>query len=562
MRRPNPIPIVLGVVVLIALWLVRPIWHGLAMFFWTKPIVWLPPLLLLAIGGVLFRRSRRSWTTLEDLRSGVRPPAWLVAFPVLAFVLFVFGAALNGPLVGKAIVSATNYEEINGLPPGGRVRIVPREVAEQNAASAFNSPTERLTNFRIVNTPHGLSWTALRTPEGIFRVFTKKSQGLVELDAEQTARSLRQIDAKMQIAPGLQITDNLRWKLLKKHFLINLEEPVGIETPKGVRILVPYLKYKGFLVRRPVLGGVFLVAPNGDIEDLSPEDAAKRPELAITGRIFPDTQARRIQDAYQYKKGIWNAWFVHEDQTRIEDTEANKQPYLVDFGGTLGTQWVTVAEPYGRAFAASAIFLTDTRTGKTRIWRVPKRTSLAGNRRAIQAVKAVSIPGIDFGSGGGSTPGGGSGNFKVVEPRPVFVKGRLVYLTSIIPNSANAVSKTVVVDAATSKLVAIFDNDRDPQAETKTLRYIETGVVPDEAATSTSGTATQTQAGSTGQTGGATGATGGTSTTSTTPSGDTTSVERRIDTILRRQRELLQQIERLRDSVRKAKPKKKSSKSP
>jgi hypothetical protein len=556
-RRPNPIPIVAGIVVLVVLWLVRPIWHGLAMFFWTAPIVWFPPLALLAVGTLLFRRSRRSWTTLEDLRSGVRPPAWLLAFPILAFVVFIFGAALNGPLVGRAIVNATNYEPINGLPAGGRVRIVPREVAEQNASSAFNSPTERLTNFRIVNTPHGLSWTALRTPEGIFRVFTKKSQGLVELDAQQTARSLRQIDAKMQIAPGLQITDSLRWKLLKKHFLINLEEPVGIETPKGVRILVPYLKYKGFLVRRPVLGGVFVVAPNGDIEDLSPEDAAKRPELAITGRIFPDTQARRIQDAYQYKKGIWNAWFVHEDQTRIEDTESNKQPYLVDFGGTLGTQWVTVAEPYGRAFAASAIFLTDTRTGKTRIWRVPARTSLAGNRRAIQAVKAVAIQGIDYGNGASNTPGGGSGNFKVVEPRPVFVKGQLVYLTSIIPNSANAVSKTVVVNAATSKLVAIFDNDRDPQAETKTLRYIETGVVPDEAAAS----GAQPQGGSTSQSGGTTGATGATSTTSTntTPAAGSTSVERRIDAILRRQRELLQEIERLRESVRTQKPKAKTS---
>ena len=541
MPRVKPVPIVLAVVAIIALWLVRPFWHGLALFFWTAPIVWLPPLLLLALGGVLFRRSRRSWTTLEDLRSGVRPPVWLVAFPALAFVLFVFAAALNGPLVGKAIVSATDYEEIEGLPPGGQVRIVPREVAEQNASSAFNSPTETLTNFRIVKTPDGLSWTALRTPQGAFRIFTKKSKGLVELDAEQTARSLRQVDAELQVAPGLQITDNLRWRLLKKRFLIKLEEPVGIETPGGPRVLVPYLEYRGFLVRRPVLGGVFVVKPNGDIEDLEPEEAARRPELAGTGRLFPDTQARRVQDAYQYKKGVWNAWFVHEDQTRITDTETNKQPYLVDFGGSLGTQWVTVAEPYGRAFAASAIFLTDARTGKTRIWRVPPRTSLAGNRRAIQAVKAVSIPGIDFGDSGGAP--GGSGNFKVVEPRPVFVRGRLVYLTSIIPNSANAVSKTVVVDAATSKLVAIFDNDRDPQAEDKTARYIQNGEVPASATPSGTDPSAQEedeQAGGTGDPGG----------TTTTPSGGSNDVERRIDRVLRQQRELLEEIERLRDTVR------------
>src|SRR5204863_4855071 len=190
---------------------------------------------------------------------------------------------------------------------------------------------------------------------------------------------------------GLQITDNRRWQLLKRRFLVSLEAPVGIDTSAGPRILVPYLEYKGFLIRRPVLGGVFVVAPDGKIEDLEPEEAARRPELARTGRVFPDTQARRVQEAYQFKRGLWNAWFVHEDQTRIEDTELNRQPYLVDFGAAgLGPQWVTVAEPYGRAFAASAIFLTDATTGRTRIWRVPERTSLSGNRRALQAVRAVS----------------------------------------------------------------------------------------------------------------------------------------------------------------------------
>ncbi|MEA2195208.1 MAG: hypothetical protein QOG42_1642 [Solirubrobacteraceae bacterium] len=544
-------PIIAGVVALAALWLVRPIWHGLAMFFWTEPIVWLPPILLLIAGGVLLRRSQRSWSTLEDLSKGVRPPAYLFAFPVLAFFAFIICAGLSGPLVARSIVTHTTYEAIPGLPAGGTVRLVPREVAEQNASSAFNSPTETLTNFRIVNTPKGLVWTALRTPQGAFRIFSKKSQGIVELDAEQTARSLRQIDAQLKIAPGLQITDNLRWRLLKRRFLISLEEPVGIETPKGPRIMVPYLQYKGILIRRPVLGGVFVVAPDGTIEDLEPDEAARRPELAITGRVFPDTQARRVQDAFQYKGGLWNAWFVHENQTRIEDTETNRQPYLVDFGAAgLGPQWVTVAEPYGRAFAASAIFLTDATTGRTRIWRVPQRTSLSGNRRALQAVRAVSIPGVDFGDGVG---GVGSGNFRVVEPRPVFVKGHVVYLTSIIPTTANAVSKTVVVDAETNKLVAIFDNDRDPQAEAKTMNYIKTGEVPDEAAAPGAiGSTTSAGAGA-GATGSGTtttpGAAGGA--TTTTPSGGGGSVEKRLDGVIRRQRELLQEIEGLRDEVRK-----------
>ncbi|MEA2285150.1 MAG: hypothetical protein QOJ21_1193 [Solirubrobacteraceae bacterium] len=536
MHRLRPVPIALGVVALLGLWVVRPIWHGLAMFAWTAPLVWLPLVVVLAVGLFLLRRSRRGWNTLEDLREGVRPPTWLIAFPILAFFLLIFGGSLQGPLVGRAIVNATTYEPIDGLPAGGQVRLVPREVAEQNAASAFNSPTERLTDFHIVNTDKGLEWTALRTPQGAFRTFNRKSQGLVVLDAEQTARSLRQVDAELQVAPGLQITDNLRWRLLKRRFLVHLEEPVGIETPKGPRIIVPYIEYKGLLVRRPVLGGVFVVAPDGKIEDLEPAEAARRPELARTGRLFSDTQARRIHDAYRYRGGLWNAWFVHENQTQITDTELNRQPYLIDFRGGLGPQWVTVAEPHGRAFAASAIFLTDAVTGRTRIWRVPRRTSLSGNRRALQAVRAVSIPGVDFGDG---TPG--SGNFRVVEPRPVFVRDRVVYLTSIIPNSANAVSKTVVVDAETNKLVAIFDNDRDPQAEAKTLRYIATGEVPSDAAAPGAAQSTDPNAP----------ATSGAAPPSATPapSGDARDVRRRLDDVIRRQRELLREVEALRKAL-------------
>ena len=222
---------------------------------------------------------------------------------------------------------------------------------------------------------------------------------------------------------------------------------------------------------------------------------------------------------------------MHENQTRISDTEANPQPYLIDFGAELGPQWVTVAEPYGRAFAASAVFLTDATTGRTRIWRVPRTTSLSGNRRALQAVRAVSIPGVDFGDG---TPG--SGNFRVVEPRPVFVRDRVVYLTSIIPNSANAVSKTVVVDAETNKLVAIFDNDRDPQAERR------------RAATSPRARCqTRRRRPSRWR--------------KRSPSADApdapaagSDVEQRLNDVLRRQRELLREIEALRDQVREEAP--------
>jgi hypothetical protein len=520
-RRRLPLVVAGGLLGLAALWYLRPLWAGLALGLYRAPIVWLPPLLVLAAGAVVFRRSTR-WRTIEDLQHGRRPPPWLAVFPIGAMLLLFVVGGLHTTLVARSLAVNTTFEPIDQLPAGGQVRLVPRDVAEQNASSAFNSPTETLTDFRIVNTEDGLQWTALRTPQGAFRIFTRKSQGLVTLDAEQTARQLTQVDAEFEIAPNLRVTDNLRWRLLKRRLLADLQDPVAIPTPDGPRIIVPWLKHTGFPVRRPGLGGVFVVAPDGTIEDLAPEEAARRPELARTGRVFPDTLARSFHDAYALRGGIWNAWFVHEDQTQVTDTEVNRQPYLIDFRGDLGPQWVTVAEPYGRAFAASAIFLTDATTGRTRVWRVPRGRSLSGNRRAIQAVRAVSIPGVDF------------NNFGVVEPRPVFVNGRLVYLASIIPATANAVSKTVVVDAESNQLVQVFDNDRDPQAAAKTLRYLETGELPDGA---TPPAPTQADA-------------GGTDDDEPAAPASEEDVERRIDELLERQRELVEQTEALRELLR------------
>src|SRR5687767_5806930 len=209
LRRYWPGLVVL-LLVLAFLWWVRPIFHGFVMFFYTSPIVWLPPLVILAIGFGI-RHSRRSKLSKRDLelmtgREGDEPNgsfrsqlpsvgAGAGVIAGLAFVAFVLGAAFKAPLTNRAIYNNTEYASIGGLPEGGVVRLMPQEVAVQIASSGFNSPTEKLTDFRSVVTPEGLVWTAFRTPDGAFRIFSKKSQGLVTLNAESTERRVKQSDA-------------------------------------------------------------------------------------------------------------------------------------------------------------------------------------------------------------------------------------------------------------------------------------------------------------------------------------------------------------------------------
>jgi len=532
LRSRALLPSAIGAVVLAAVvWFLRPFFHGIAMFFWTAPLVWFPPVVVVLLGVALAARGRRR-ITVENIVAPRRGSPALLAAGVVAVVLFLVLGVVNGPLSARALYTDTKFAEVDRLPSDATVRLVPKEVAVQIASSGFNSPTEFLTNFSIVRTPEGLRWTALRTPDGLIRTFTKASQGLVTLDAGQTARNVEQVDATLRVAPGLRLTDNLRWRLLKRHYFIELGEQVGILGPDGrPRIVVPYVEYEGWLVRRPKLGGVFVVAPDGSIEDLEPAEARRRPEIVASGRLFPERLARRIQDAYAYKRGIWNKLFVHEEQTQITDTEVNAQPYLIDFGGR-GARWVTVAEPYGRAFAANAVFMTDTLTGRTEVYRVPRGQSLSGNRRALDTVRSISIPGVTFADQG---EGRGGGRFRAIEPRPIFVRGQLLYLVSVVPQSGNSVTKTVIVDAEQNKQVAIFDNDTDPQAERKTVAYLRTGAIPGQAPAATPAPtdaepdATPTPAPSGGAAGG--------------------SAADRLDELIERQRQILRDTEALRDQL-------------
>lgn len=532
-RRPwNPgrrLPVVAAIslaVALLILWVFfKPLLHGPVMSIWRAPFPWVAALAVIAIGLLV---SRRIGPTVADVRAGRNPR--LRGYAITAGVaFFTFGAlqSVNNLLVLRSLASNTTYERIDGLPSTGVVRLVPREVAGNIMNAGFNSPTERLTDLKVINTADGLKWSAIRTPQGAIRKLTKRSGGLVLQDAQNPGRSLDELDAEFKYGPGLAIFDSLSWQLKERRLLCDLTAPVGILDKDGKPlILVPYITYTGFPIRRPKLGGAFLVQPDGTIEDLTPEQAAKRPEIAASGRLYPDTLSRRIHDAYALKGGIWNYLVTHTDQTQIVDTESNPQPYLLQ-GQNNTASWVSVAEPYGRSRATTAIFLTDSTTGNTRLWKVPPKDGLTGNSRAVDIAEAQPIPGIDFGTGGVTAPD--SGSFRAMEPRPVFVKGRLYYLVSVVPNTATTVTKTIVVDAQTNQAVEVFDANTTAGLRA-TLAFLtdgptgETGSVSDDDPQSTTPAADEPA--------------------STTPL-SRAELQRRIDALVETQQQSLKELQQL-----------------
>jgi hypothetical protein len=149
-------------------------------------------------------------------------------------------------------------------------------------------------------------------------------------------------------------------------------------------------------------------------------------------------------------------------------------------------------------------------------------------------VRSLSIPGIEFADTTTNAPND-RGGFRVIEPRPIVVDGRLVFMTSIVPDNANNVSKTVFIDAATNRTAAIFNNDSDDNVDKKIAAFISGG--------SPSGTVEDK--GSTGSTGEATPATGKAEPESKSDG----SARQQVDELLERQRELIEELEQLRDQL-------------
>ncbi|MDQ3608393.1 MAG: hypothetical protein M3459_05765 [Actinomycetota bacterium] len=301
----------------------------------------------------------------------------------------------------------------------------------------------------------------MRDPNGLFRVFTRRTSGVISSDARSSEPNVVQSgpthDAAFALGPGMRVTDNLSWAIHKACFTCDVAEVIALPTAQGPVLVAPVTTYEGGpLVKRPVYAGVFVATPDGELRRLDPEQAAADRLVASAGRLYPEKLARRVTDSYKYKLGIINRLFTHREHFEVGDSDAaNSQPYLQDIDG-LGPQWVTALKPRGRSFTTAAVTFTDAITGRNRVWETGRGRALIGNQRALEIVRGE--PGLEV-TFADETAVDAGGKFRAIEPRPVFVQGRLQFLVSVVPNAANRVALSVIVDAQSQQVTASFDAD-------------------------------------------------------------------------------------------------------
>jgi hypothetical protein len=361
--------------------------------------------------------------------------------------------ALLPSLQGRALYEANVYTG-GDLPSTTQERVLPKAAAEAVGTGASLHDT----HLAVEPSSRELVWTGEREGDPLSS----------RASASVSAQPLDRVDGAMErVAGGFTppvsrvLAGSLQWRAYDRHWFTRVEDAAIVPLGGGRAVAIaPYIRYRGFPVRHPYWAGVYVYHQDGRMEDLSPRQAMARPELVRSGRLFPEELARDIAEAYGYRNG---AAAVVDDgaRTEVSDPPGNPQPYLTNLGDGQ-VRWVTVAHPADDGSRVSAVFLTDSGTGATEVWRAPRGTRLLSNTGAADLVRRLPLQWWDS-SDAGDPNGSDYWVHKVVEPTPVFSNGRLQYVVSILANpkylpDEQPVSETVVVDAARARIVEQEDH--------------------------------------------------------------------------------------------------------
>jgi hypothetical protein len=442
--------LVIGVVVVLVLtWLVSPVFHGLVMALYVN---W--PFLLVVVVGVVL--GAYLW------RIGDKDPAKIVV--VVATIAALAYLVTASPLRDLKYLASIEAEEIEEMPDTTGIRFLPYDVAARFGQNTQDDSTLVLGEFEpLDNGEGGIDWVAPRVPNGPYNSIAENQDGVMVIQPDGSAEVVNQ---EFRRGEGMALYRNVEWKLKRKKFFAHHTNQYYVLDGEKLLGIVPYISYSfSFPVMVPRWGGVLVVHPDGEIENLSPEEAIRDGRFEGE-RLYPEQLARKVGDVWKYRKGYWNTWFAHKDEAQIPQIDApenqnasveqpaappgtstNQMPFLIPTGE--GPQWFSAAEPYGRSFSMYRGIYADAHSGEVTYFKPDMGSALIGVNKALDYAKAT-FPNYQWGL-----------NAIILEPRPV-VKDETLYWMATITNADNAgVNQTVMVNASEQGEVTVLETYED-----------------------------------------------------------------------------------------------------
>jgi len=425
------------------IWFFRPWFHGIIIGLYRNPTI---IYIFIALGAILVYTSKQKLT-----EGYTRKNASIGGIFALIILLLVVLSILTGALSNTALYKEYHPTQVSSELElsSSKIRILPKLTAYRYAVDTIEYARYTLGWSHLTIRDGTPVWGFFIVPDGAWNAIRLKDKGILFVDMNTTEARMERVENELQVGPGMLVFDNLEWNLYKKHYLIELDIPRTLYYDDRAYIVVPYISYSFRVVYTvPKWGGVFIVDEEGNIEDLTPEEALKDERLKDFP-IFPELLTRKIVNSQNYWKenvfsNIKNLWLHHENQIELIDVseQGNRQPFLV-ISNDGKKYWMIAVEPYGRAHGLAAIYLVDAQSGE--MSQIKFETPLTGPAKAIDYVKKA-LPMFDW------------SQFMAVEPIPIFLNGELWWRVAIIPGSGSGVAKIGFVNAET-KEVQIFENE-------------------------------------------------------------------------------------------------------
>ena len=432
------------VVVLFFAWLVSPVFHGLVMALYVN---W--PFFLMVVGGTVL--GAYLWNI------GDKDPAKIVAVvAAIATLAYLFASA---PLRELRYLDSIEAEEIKEMPDTTGLRFLPYDVAARFGLNTQDEPTLMLGDFEpLDNGEGGIDWVAPREPNGLYNSLVNNQDGVMVIQPDGSAEIIRQ---EFKRGEGMALYRNVGWQLKREKFFAHHTNQYYVLDGEELLGVVPYISYRfSFPVMVPKWGGVLVVHPDGEIENLSPQEAIQDGRFEGE-RLYPEQLARKVGDVWKYRNGYWNTWFAHEDEAQIpqintpedqnaatlEGTSTNQMPFLIPTEE--GPQWFLAAEPYGRSFSMYQGIYVDGHSGEVTYFKPDTGSALIGVNKALDYAQAT-FPNYQWGL-----------NAVILEPRPI-VKDETLYWMATITNADKAgVNQTVMVNASEQGEVTVLETYED-----------------------------------------------------------------------------------------------------
>lgn len=443
-RLPSLGGFLIGAIGFSILWYFRPWLHGIVHGIYTNPWVLLP----LAI--VVF------FTFVGYVEGGSSSDGFTIGIAISAVLLLVL-APIAGAYAGEAMANIveSDIQETERLPEvdTDRPRILPEQVASRYADNSLNYPKYRVTKAEVTFRGGTPTWSYALAPDGFRNHFVLRQLGAVYVDMDRHEKNITVVENEMNKGVGVAFYNHHRWKLLKtQEYLVDYKDPFMVPHEGEAYIAVPYTKpnfhFRGLpipmIYTTPEWGGVMLIDSDGNIEDLSPEEAANHPVLEGQ-KLVPYDLTRYKVDSMRYKNGIVNTLPIvgaHNEELQLAKVpgKGNNQPFTVPTED--GIDYFVAVEPHGQAQGVYQVWVVDGRTEEYQVYNIGHDDSLLGPRKAADYVRK-DRPQVQWADPKADSPSG----FYPSEPIPAVVNDTLYWQFRVIPRDGSGVSYTAFVDA-------------------------------------------------------------------------------------------------------------------